>query len=39
MYKHILVPLDGSLLADAALPAAAFLSGKFQAGVTLVHII
>ena len=30
MFKHILVPLDGSLLAEAALPAAAFLSGKFQ---------
>ena len=39
MFKHILVPLDGSLLAEAALPAAAYLSGKFQAGVTLVHII
>jgi nucleotide-binding universal stress UspA family protein len=39
MFKHILVPLDGSLLAEAALPAAAYLSGKFNAGVTLVHII
>jgi nucleotide-binding universal stress UspA family protein len=39
MFKHILVPLDGSHLAEAALPAAAYLSGKFNAGVTLVHII
>jgi nucleotide-binding universal stress UspA family protein len=39
MFKHILVPLDGSLLAEAALPAAAYLSGKFLSGVTLVHII
>jgi nucleotide-binding universal stress UspA family protein len=39
MFKHILVPLDGSLLAEAALPAAAFLSEKFLARVTLVHII
>ena len=39
MFKHILVPLDGSRLAESALPAAAFLSEKFQATVTLVHII
>ncbi len=39
MFKHILLPLDGSLLAEAALPAAAYLSGKFKAGVTLIHII
>jgi nucleotide-binding universal stress UspA family protein len=39
MFKHILVPLDGSLLAQAALPAAAYLSVKFNASVTLVHII
>lgn len=39
MFKHILVPLDGSLLAQAALPAAAYLSRKFNAIVTLVHII
>ncbi len=39
MFNHILVPLDGSLLAEAALPAAVFLSEKFHAGVTLVHII
>jgi nucleotide-binding universal stress UspA family protein len=39
MFKNILVPLDGSLLAEVALPAAAFLSEKFQASITLVHII
>jgi nucleotide-binding universal stress UspA family protein len=39
MFKHILVPLDGSSLAESALPSAAYLSGKFSAGVTLVHII
>jgi nucleotide-binding universal stress UspA family protein len=39
MFKHILVPLDGSQLAEAALPAAAFLSEKFNAIVTLAHII
>lgn len=39
MFKHILIPLDGSRLAESALPAAAFLSEKFQATATLVHII
>ncbi len=39
MFKHILVPLDGSPLAESALPAAAYLSEKFNASVTLVHII
>lgn len=39
MFKHILVPLDGSKMAEAALPAASFLSGKFNAVVTLFHVI
>lgn len=39
MFKHILVPLDGSGMAEAALPAAAFLSAKFGSLVTLVHVI
>ena len=39
MFKHLLVPLDGSPLAEAALPAAAFLARKLDASVTLVHII
>jgi nucleotide-binding universal stress UspA family protein len=39
MFKHILVPLDGSLLAEAALPAAAFLAGRFGARVTLFHVV
>ena len=39
MYKHILVPLDGSLLAEAALPAAVFLAVKLQARVTLMHVM
>src|SRR5450631_886923 len=39
MFKHILVPLDGSLLAEAALPAAAFLAEKFAARVTLFHVV
>jgi nucleotide-binding universal stress UspA family protein len=39
MFKHLLVPLDGSQLAEAALPAAGYLAGRLGASVTLVHII
>lgn len=39
MFKHILVPIDGSTLAEAALPAAAFWAEKFRARVTLMHVI
>lgn len=39
MFKHILVPLDGSPLAEAALPAAVYLSVRLGATVTLLHII
>jgi nucleotide-binding universal stress UspA family protein len=39
MFKHILVPLDGSRLAEAALPVAASLARTFNASVTLLHVI
>ena len=39
MFKHLLVPLDGSRLAEAALPAAAYLAQVLGANVTLIHII
>ncbi len=39
MYKHLLVPLDGSRLAEAVFPAVAYLSGKLAAGVTLLHVV
>ena len=39
MFKHILVPLDGSHLAEAALPAAAYLAQKLQVPITLAHVI
>ncbi|KAB0667216.1 universal stress protein [Oryzomonas japonica] len=39
MFKHFLVPLDGSRLAEAALPAAAFLADKLGARVTLFHVV
>lgn len=39
MFKHILVPLDGSKLAEAALPIAASLGETLPALVTLLHVI
>jgi nucleotide-binding universal stress UspA family protein len=39
MFKHILIPLDGSKMAEAALPAAAFLADKFASRVTLIHVV
>ncbi|HUH96826.1 MAG TPA: universal stress protein [Anaerolineales bacterium] len=39
MFKHILVPLDGSNLSEASLVPAAILSEKFGAPVTLLHVI
>lgn len=39
MFKHFLVPLDGSRMAEAALPAAAFLAEKLAARVTLMHVV
>ena len=39
MFKHLLVPLDGSRLAESALPAAAYLAQTLGARVTLIHVI
>ncbi len=39
MFKQLLIPLDGSQLAEAALPVAAYLAGKLGAQVTLIHLI
>jgi nucleotide-binding universal stress UspA family protein len=39
MFKHLLVPLDGSSLAESALPVAAFLAEKIAAKVTLLHVV
>jgi nucleotide-binding universal stress UspA family protein len=39
MFRHILVPLDGSRMAEAALPAAVLLSRSFGSRVTLFHVI
>jgi nucleotide-binding universal stress UspA family protein len=39
MFKHLLVPLDGSRLAEASLPAAGHVAQALGASVTLVHVI
>ncbi|MGE5682993.1 MAG: universal stress protein [Bacillota bacterium] len=39
MFKNMLVPLDGSHLAESVLPAAAYLADKLEASVTLIHVI
>lgn len=39
MYKRLLVPLDGSKLAESILPLAVCLAKALQASVALIHII
>ncbi len=39
MFKQILLPLDGSHLAETALPAVLSLSEKLNAQITLLHVI
>ena len=39
MFRHFLIPLDGSRLAEAALPPAAWLARALNATVTLAHFI
>jgi len=39
MFTRLLVPLDGSRLAETVLPAAAFLAARLGASVVLIHVI
>ena len=39
MFKHILIPLDGSEIAEKAIPAATELALKFHSQVTMVHVL
>ncbi len=39
MFRNLLVPLDGSTLAESVLPAAAFLGEAVRARITLLHIM
>lgn len=38
MYKRLLVPLDGSYLAESALPYAEELAGSLGSEITLIHV-
>ncbi len=38
-FRTFLVPLDGSQLAEAVLPAVERMAGRFQAAVTLLHVL
>jgi nucleotide-binding universal stress UspA family protein len=39
MFKRILVPLDGSILAEKVLPFACYLAGLYQATLVLFHVV
>lgn len=39
MFGHILVPLDGSVLAESALPVAVYAASVFRAKITLFHAV
>lgn len=39
MFTHLLVPLDGSRLAESALPVAAELGQRLRVKITLLHIL
>jgi nucleotide-binding universal stress UspA family protein len=39
MYKHILLPLDGSQLAEAALPHASVHAGQFGGEIVLLKVL
>jgi len=39
MFKHILVPLDGSGLAEVALPTASAMAQELGSTITLIHIL
>jgi len=39
MFKHLLVPLDGSSLAESVMPTVAYLARTLGASVTLFHVV
>jgi len=39
MFNHIIIPLDGSTLAETVLPTAVYLAATLNSKVTLLHII
>lgn len=39
MFKHLLVPLDGSKLAELALPIAKAIADQFSSSITLLQVV
>ena len=39
MFKHLIIPLDGSRLSETVLPVAIQLAQRLKASITLVHVI
>lgn len=39
MFKHLVVPLDGSKLSESAIPVSISLARKLKAKITLLHIV
>ena len=39
MFKHIVVPLDGSGFAEAALPYALEIAAQFDSDITLLRVV
>lgn len=39
MFKHLLVPLDGSKLAELALPMAKSIAAQFDSSITLLQVV
>lgn len=39
MFKHLLVPLDGSRMAESVLSAASFFARRLKATITLIHVV
>lgn len=39
MFNHILVPLDGSGLAESALPIALEVASKFESAITIMRVV
>jgi len=39
MFRHLLVPLDGSPMAEAVLPLAATWALRLRARITLLHVL
>lgn len=39
MFKHLLVPLDGSKLAELALPMAKSIAAQFESSITLLQVV